>query len=72
MILDCGASNLVWAPPAVSSRWDQPVLGMEWVNPSKREGLKVFKNILRLKCENHNQGQFYKLYIYICLNLREG
>lgn len=51
MILDFGASNLVWA---VSSRWGQPVLGMEWVNPSKREGLKVFKNILRLKCENHN------------------
>lgn len=59
MILDFGASNLVWAPPAVSSRWVQPVLGMgagglEWVNPSKREGLKVFKNMLLLKCENHN------------------
>lgn len=59
MILDFGASNLVCAPPAVSSQWVQPVLGMgargmEWVNPSKREGLKVFKNMLLLKCENHN------------------
>lgn len=48
MILDFGASNLVWTPPAVSSRWVQPVLGMgaggmEWVNPSKREGLRSSK-----------------------------